>query len=216
MTLVKICGLKTQETVDAAVQAGANFLGFVFYPSSPRAISPKEAAGLIGSLPEHVKTVGLFVDPTDSNIKKTLEETPLDMVQLHGEEPPERLRELRNRFSLPIIKAFPVASKDDLKPIANYTPHCDWLLFDTKTDGDLPGGTGQSFDWSILKDMQFDRPWMLSGGLNEDNVKQALSTLSPRAVDVSSGVESERGVKDTGKIKSFIATVKKQHLIIRI
>ena len=208
MTLVKICGLKTQETVDAAVEAGANFIGFVFYPPSPRAITPNDAAELIGTLPEDVKTVGLFVDPSDTDIKKTLEETPLDMLRLHGEETPQRLRELRNRFSLPIIKAFPVASQADLAPVATYTPHCDWLLFDTKTDGDLPGGTGQSFDWNILKDMQFDRPWMLSGGLNADNVQAALTTLSPHAVDVSSGVESTRGVKDAQKIIDFTNKVK--------
>lgn len=208
MTLVKICGLKTPETVDAAVKAGANFIGFVFYPPSPRAITPKEAAELIGTLPEDVKTVGLFVNPADSDIKKTLEETPLDMLQLHGEETPERLRELRNQFSLPIIKAFPIASKADLDPIADYTPHCDWLLFDTKSESSIPGGTGKSFDWNLLKEMQFDRPWMLSGGLNSINVTKALSILTPRAVDISSGVESTRGVKDAGKIKEFIKTVK--------
>lgn len=208
MTLVKICGLKTPETVDAAVKAGVNFIGFVFYPPSPRAITPKEAAELIGTLPEDVKAVGLFANPTDNDIKKTLEETPLDMLQLHGEETPERLRELRNQFSLPIIKAFPIASKADLDPIADYTPHCDWLLFDTKSESSIPGGTGKSFDWNLLKEMQFDRPWMLSGGLNSINVTKALSILTPRAVDVSSGVESQRGVKDAGKIKEFIKTVK--------
>lgn len=209
MTEVKICGLKTQDALDAAVESGARFVGFVFYPRSPRAISPEKAADLIGTLPENVKTVGLFVDPTDKDIKKTLEETPLDMIQLHGSESSPRLREIRHAFSLPIIKAIRIGSTKDLDEALTYQENTDWLLFDTKiSDNALPGGAGQTFDWSLLEKYDFERPWMLAGGLSETNVGRAIKQLNPRAVDVSSGVESSPGVKDSAKIKAFIEAVK--------
>lgn len=209
MTEVKICGLSTPETVDAAVTAGARFLGFVFYPSSPRYIEPARAAELTGSVPEEVRTVGLFVDPTDEEVENALHETPLDMLQLHGSETPQRLRELRHRFSLPLIKAIRVGAEEDLDSVHDYLPHCDWLLFDAKPEGaKMPGGTGQVFDWTLMQNRSIEKPWMISGGLNAENVKEALSLLHPRAVDVSSGVESTPGVKDVQKIKDFINTVK--------
>jgi len=210
MTSIKICGLSTPETVQTAINAGADFLGFVFYPPSPRHVSPKQAADLIKDLPPHVRSVGLFVDPTDEDIENALKHPALNMIQLHGSETPERLKEIQTRFNLPLIKAIRVGAAADLIGIEEFEPHCDWLLFDAKPkNADLPGGTGHTFDWSILDNLKIEKPWMLSGGLTVKNLSEALLHLKPPAVDVSSGVESTRGTKDADKIIEFIQTVKK-------
>ncbi len=209
MTDVKICGLSTPETLQTAIESGARFVGFVFYPPSPRHVSVDIAANLARSLPTGVRSVGLFVDPDDETLVKVTGSVPLDMIQLHGDETPERVSAIKALTHLPVMKAIRVASAADLEGVEEFENVADWLLFDTKLENaDLPGGTGHSFDWNILAGREFKKPWMLAGGVTAENVTEALSILSPNAVDVSSGVESSRGVKDSEKIRTFIQAVK--------
>ncbi len=209
MSDVKICGIKDQEALDAAIEAGVRYVGFVFYPDSPRYIDPAEAKILAESVPKSVRRVGLFVDPGNKQLEKILGIVPLDMVQLHGDKTPQRVIEIKELTSKPVMKAIRIATKYDLEELEDHETAADWLLFDSKPAGaSQPGGTGQSFDWSILKDKTFKKPWMLSGGLTEENVVDALSLLNPKVVDVSSGVESEKGIKDPEKIRNFINIVK--------
>lgn len=207
MTQIKICGITDKQAMRAAVQAGADFIGLVFYPHSPRFISP-EKAGDLAEKAGGVTKVGLFVDPAMDEIAATLAAVPLDMIQLHGSETAGKVSEIKKQTGLPAIKALRLKTAADLKQIKTYEEVADWLLFDARSDS-APGGTGESFDWDLLRDFMPLRPWMLSGGLNTGNVGGALSILKPQAVDVSSGVESTRGIKDPGKIKEFIAQVRK-------
>ncbi len=209
-TRVKICGIIDSENLLAACQAGAHFIGFVFYPPSPRAILPKLAGQLIRQIPTGIKSVGLFVDPTDDDLQMTLDESPVDMIQLHGHESPMRCAAIKDRFGLPVLKALPIRIAADIEAAYDYEDKVDWLLFDAKPESNdsLPGGTGKQFDWGLLENKKFKKPWMLSGGLDANHVKEALSRLAPDAVDVSSGVESKRGVKDAKKITEFIMAVK--------
>jgi phosphoribosylanthranilate isomerase len=200
---IKICGLKTPDAVTAALEEGADFIGLVFYPPSPRHVDLEVATYIAGYIPAKTKIVGLFVDPDDQTLQTTLESVRLDMIQLHGSEPPERVAAIRVKFRLPVMKAIPLKSAKDLKAMGAYESVADWLLFDAKGEK-LPGGNGIAFDWSILKGRTFQKPWMLAGGLTADNLEEALSILSPDAVDVSSGVESAPGVKDPEKIRAFI------------
>lgn len=206
---VKICGISEPQTLQAAIDAGARFIGLVFYPPSPRHVSFDTAWTLARMIPTGVRVVGLFVDPDDALLDQMATGIQLDMIQLHGQESPARVAEIKSRYNIPVMKAIRVATADDLEYLDGYEAAADWLLFDAKPENAaLPGGTGESFDWSILENRSFKKPWMLSGGLTQDNVAEALSILSPTAVDISSGVESSRGVKDAGKIKAFIQTVK--------
>jgi len=208
MVQVKICGIKTPETLEAAAQNGARFVGFVFYPPSPRSVEADTAKELALMLPTGVKGVGLFVDPTDDQLEAVLGKVQLDMIQLHGEEAPQRIMQIKERFSMPIIKAIAVMDLADIQRAQDYDA-ADWLLFDTKMpNSNISGGSGHAFDWSLLSGQTFSKPWMLSGGLNAKNIKQVLESLSPDAVDVSSGVETIRGVKDADKIKAFIRAAK--------
>lgn len=207
-TQIKICGITEPITLKAACDAGADFIGFVFYPPSPRAITPQNAAPLIESLPSHTKSVALFVNPTDEQLETTLRESPVDFIQLHGTEDPERVKAIKTRFKLPIIKAIGVNTSEDITIARTFEDSADWLLFDHKPTTTDAGGTGQSFDWSLLQNQTFKKPWMLSGGLTAENVKIPIRLVSPTAVDISSGVESTRGVKDTNKIKALITAVK--------
>jgi len=209
MTDVKICGLSDPDNLAAAIEGGARFVGFVFYPPSPRNVSFDTAWNLARAVPTGVRSVGLFVNPEDEQLERIVTGIQLDMIQLHGDESPGRINEIKQRFSMPIIKAIRVASEEDLYDIEGFEAAADWLLFDAKPpNASLPGGTGESFDWNILKGREFKKPWMLSGGLDETNVEQALSILKPNAVDISSGVESAPGIKDENKIKNFIKAVK--------
>ncbi len=208
ITKVKICGLSTPDTIITAIEAGADFVGLVFYAPSPRQVEIEVAAYLTKQIPEGVEIVGLFVNPTDEYLTQVLNNVPLTMIQLHGGETPKRVIEIKEKFKLPVIKAISIATPDDLTKIKPYDGIADWLLFDAKGEA-LPGGNGIAFDWSILKNYSGQSPWMLAGGLNPDNVTDALKALSPNAVDVSSGVESSAGVKDNQKIKDFINAVKK-------
>lgn len=208
-TAVKICGIREPESLKSAIAAGARFIGFVFYPPSPRFVARETAKELALMLPTGVKAVGLFVDPLDADLEQVLGHVQMDMIQLHGSETRERVAEIKARFAMPVMKALAVSSAKDIENAAQYEAVADWVLFDAKAaEGNLPGGTGKNFDWSLLQGKAFQTPWMLSGGLNADNVVEALSMLHPAAVDVSSGVESARGVKDPAKIRAFIEAVK--------
>lgn len=208
MTAVKICGIKDSENLQIAIDAGARFIGFVFYPPSPRYTDPAIAADLARAIPASVRSTGLFVNPTDEELLHITSTAPLDLIQLHGEETPERVAQIAALTNLPVMKAIRLRTPEDVEEAAQYEEVADWLLFDSKIDHDLPGGTGQRFDWELLKGCSFKKPWMLSGGLSPENIGEALKILRPDAVDVSSGVEAQRGVKDPAKIKAFIAAAK--------
>lgn len=207
MADVKICGLSQPAHVTAAVQAGARYLGLVFFPKSPRAVTPVQAAALSAEVPVGVARVGLFVDPDDALITATLAEVPLDIVQLHGHETPERVSALRTLTGLPVMKAVGIASADDLPQLTDYGLVADMLLVDAKPapDAALPGGNGLSFDWRLLQGRRWLRPWMLAGGLTPANVAEAVRLTRAPVVDVSSGVETAPGVKDAALIRDFIS-----------
>lgn len=206
-TKVKICGLSTPETITTAIEHGADFIGLVFYPPSPRHLELEVARYLANTIPETVTTVGLFVDPDDKTLETTLNVVPLNVIQLHGNETPERVAEIKDKFDLPVMKAISVSTKMDIESASSYEGIVDWMLFDAKGEI-LPGGNGIAFDWTLLSEYQGATPWMLAGGLTPDNVLEALSIASPDAVDVSSGVETAKGVKDVAKIHSFLKAVK--------
>ena len=204
---VKICGLSDRASIDAALSVGANHLGFVFYPPSPRHLSPEDAGSLARAVPPGVHRVGLFVDPISADIQHAKAVAGLTMIQLHGGESPDRVAEIRQLTGLPVMKALRVSEVDDLQAVRAYAPVADWILFDAKppkTESALPGGNGLSFDWTLLRGFQAAIPWMLSGGLDAENVAEAIRTTGARAVDVSSGVESKPGVKDPMRIQAFL------------
>jgi len=202
---IKICGLKTPKTLDAAILARANYAGFVFFPPSPRNVTPLEAAALAARAEDRIKRVGLFVDADDATLAEAVAAARLDVLQLHGKEPPERAAELRARFGLPVWKALSVASKDDVARASRYAGTADLVLFDAKTPkgAALPGGMGLSFDWSLVAHWKGPMAWGLAGGLTPDNVAEAVQLTGAPLVDTSSGVESEPGVKDVDKIAAF-------------
>lgn len=205
--VVKVCGLSTPDSVDVAVQAGAQFIGFNFFAPSPRAIQPSAARDLAQRVPNFVHKVAVVVDPTNDTLGIIVEALGADMVQLHGDEPPERVAEIRDRFDCRVIKAVPISGPDDVARALRFEEVADMLLFDAKAQpGDtLPGGNARYFDWSILSDVAVTQPWFLAGGLNAENLAEAISISGARSADVSSGVESERGVKDHQKIAAFLA-----------
>ncbi|MGB1077477.1 MAG: phosphoribosylanthranilate isomerase, partial [Bdellovibrionales bacterium] len=187
-----------------AVNSGASFIGFVFFKESPRHIEPTQASILARGIPDVVEIVGLFVDPSDAEIHSVLSQVPITMIQLHGLESPERVAEVKEKFHIPVMKAIPIADESDLEYVRSYSQVADWLLFDTKMVDGTSGGSGVSFDWSVLSKVRTTTPWFLAGGLTPENVGGAIEMVSPPAVDVSSGVESSRGVKDPAKIKLFL------------
>jgi phosphoribosylanthranilate isomerase len=204
---VKICGLSTGETVTAAIAGGAAYVGFVFYPPSPRAVTPQRAAQLCALVPEGVARVGLFVDADDRLIDEALEAAPLDILQFHGSETPERVAEAKLRFSRPVMKAVAIARSQDVLGAARYEDVADLLLFDAKPPrrrDALPGGNGLAFDWRLIADRCWRRPWMLSGGLTAELLPAAVRISGATAVDVSSGVERRPGLKDPDKIRAFL------------
>lgn len=190
-----------------AAAAGARWLGFVFFPRSPRHVSAERAAALAVEVPVGLMRVGLFVNPDDALLDRTLAQVPLDMIQLHGGESPSRVAEVRARTGLPVMKAIGVADPGDLDAIWDYGLVADQLLIDAKPprDAALPGGNGLAFDWRLLVGRRFLKPWMLAGGLTAQNVAEAVRLTRAPAVDVSSGVESARGVKDAGMMRAFVA-----------
>lgn len=206
----KICGLTDELAVQTAVEHEADMVGFVFYPASPRNVSAEQAESLLRDVPSGIDRVGLFVDPETDFLDKILAKARLDLLQLHGDETPERCRAISIYFGLPIIKAIKVSSKADIKAAKDYEDAVDWLMFDARPpqDGALPGGNGVAFDWTLLKGVEFKRPWLLAGGLTPDNLSQAVKQSGATAVDVSSGVESAPGKKDPKKIAAFLAAAK--------
>lgn len=210
MAQVKICGLRDPAHVIAAADAGARYLGFVFFPKSPRAVMPEQAAALSDHVPPGVARVGLFVDPDDALLATTLAQVGLDMIQLHGHESPDRVAQVRALTGLPVIKAVGVAGRDDLPALTDYGLVADMLLVDAKApkDADLPGGNGLAFDWRLLVGRRWLRPWLLAGGLTPDNVAEAIRLTGAKGVDVSSGVEAAPGAKDTALIRRFISAAR--------
>ena len=203
----KICGIREAIALEAALSAGADYIGVVFFPPSPRSVTPVQAAALSEQVGRRALRVGLIVNATDVEIATILSLTPLDMLQLHGVETPERTAAVRRRFELPIIKALPIATAADVLGAAEYRNAADILLFDAKPPNRpdaLPGGNAKSFDWTLLADNPPDGEWMLSGGLTAENVGEAIRMSGAEAVDVSSGVERSRGEKDRAMIESFL------------
>ena len=208
---VKICGINDEDSMDAAIEAGADYVGLVFFPPSPRAVTPDRAAELVEFAPGDVSKVGLFVDPDDATLDQVLTRVRLDLLQLHGHESPERIEAIRLEYGLPVMKVISVASVEDLAAAEPYLAVTDRLLFDAKPPKGavLPGGNAVSFDWSILTGRKWGVPWMLAGGLTPANVAEAVRISGASAVDVSSGVESAPGVKDADKIRAFIQAVRR-------
>jgi phosphoribosylanthranilate isomerase len=205
-TLVKICGLSTLETLDVALDAGADMVGFVFFASSPRNISFHTARELSARVKGRAEKVALTVDADDAMLTDIVEALHPDLLQLHGKESPARVSAIHQRFGMPVMKVLPIESKADLGAIPLYTKIADRLLFDARAprDATRPGGLGKPFDWHLLENLDLSIPFMLSGGLDAENVAQALRITRAGGVDVSSGVESVPGVKDPEKIRAFI------------
>ncbi|MBT8476667.1 MAG: phosphoribosylanthranilate isomerase [Rhodobacteraceae bacterium] len=206
---VKICGLSEPAHVQAAAEAGAAYVGFVFFAKSPRNVTPEQARDLALAAPPGVAKVALVVNAMDAELDAILGAAPIDILQLHGAEPPERVTELRARFGLPVMKAVGVADAGDLAALETYAQVADQLLVDAKPpkDADLPGGNGLSFDWRLVAGRRWAVPWMLAGGLTPQNVAEAVRLTGAQQVDVSSGVETSPGVKDVGLIRAFIKAV---------
>lgn len=202
---VKICGVTRPETVEAAARAGAAYIGLVFFPKSPRALSLAQARELALAAPVGLAKVGLVVDASDALLDEIAAQVPLDMLQLHGRESPERVAEIRERIGLPVMKAVGVAGEGDLPVLDEYARVADQLLVDAKAprEAALPGGNGLSFDWRLIAGRRWPVPWMLAGGLTPANVAEAVRLTGARQVDVSSGVESTPGVKDSKKLADF-------------
>lgn len=204
---VKICGLTRAEHVAAAVEAGAAYLGFVFFAKSPRHLTADVAARLTAEVPPGIAKVALTVNASDAELETILDRVPVDMLQLHGRESPARVTEVKHRFGLPVMKAVGIAGAQDLAALATYGRVADQLLVDAKPapGAVLPGGNGLAFDWELIAGKHhWPCPWMLAGGLTPDNVAEAVRLTGARQVDVSSGVESAPGVKDAGLIRAFI------------
>jgi phosphoribosylanthranilate isomerase len=204
--LVKICGLMNPDALDAALDAGADMVGFVFFPPSPRNLGIEAARVLGARAAGRAKKVALSVDATDAELNRAIEALKPDMLQLHGQETPERVVAVRSRFGLPVMKALPMEARSDLSPVRLYAKVADWLLFDARAPSDAtrPGGLGKPFDWKLLENVAPGVPYMLSGGLDAGNIAEALRITQPPAVDVSSGVERAPGDKDPDKIRHFI------------
>lgn len=209
MVDAKICGLKTPEAVDAAVTGGAFMLGFNFFARSPRYLTPALAGELGKRVPAPVARVGLIVDASDDEIAAILNEAPLDLLQLHGKESPERVAGVKARFGLPVMKVVSVAEAGDIASARAYEDVADRLMFDAKPPktmaNALPGGNAISFDWTLLAGKTFRRPWMLAGGLRAENLAEAVRATGAPAVDTASGVEDRPGEKNVNKIKEFLA-----------
>lgn len=208
---VKVCGLTQPERVEQAVALGADFVGFVFYPPSPRHIELALARELASRVPAWVATVGVMVDPTDAEIDAVLGAVPLDFLQLHGYETPERVAALALRTGCRVIKALRVEDRADLAPLDEHAGAADILLLDAKPPRDAawPGGHGLAFDWRLLADQAMPGAWALAGGLHAANLEAAVRLTGVRMVDVSSGVESSPGVKDAGKLAAFFAAAQR-------
>lgn len=202
---VKICGLKTTDMIDAAVSAGAHYIGLNFFQKSPRSVTVEQAAGLAHQVPAGMARVGLVVDVDNAMLDTLTRDVALDMIQLHGHETPARVAEVKARYGLPVMKVVGIADAEDLNVLDSYFAIADQILVDAKPpkNADLPGGNGLAFDWGLLAGRRWPVPWMLAGGLTPQNVADAITRTGARQVDVSSGVETAPGVKDAGLIDAF-------------
>jgi phosphoribosylanthranilate isomerase len=209
--VVKICGLSMAATLDAALDAGADMVGFVFFPKSPRHIDWATARTLGRQVERRAKIVALSVDADDDTLKRIVDALSPDLMQLHGSETPARVKEISELFARPTMKAIGVATREDLAAAEAYEGVADILLIDAKPPKDavLPGGNGRPFDWRLMQDFHAPVPWLLSGGLEPNNVAAAVALSGARGVDVSSGVESAPGVKDPAKIRAFVAAARR-------
>ncbi|MCJ2088629.1 phosphoribosylanthranilate isomerase [Methylobacterium sp. E-005] len=207
---IKICGLSTEDTLDAALALGVDWIGLVHFPRSPRHVDVARAAGLSRRAKGRAERVVLLVDPDDTLLTSVVEAVGPDLIQLHGRESPERVAAIRALTGRPVMKALGLASPADLAPLAAYVAVADRILLDAKAPADsaLPGGNGRCFDWTILADRDLPAGTMLSGGLDAANVAEALARTQLGAVDVSSGVESAPGIKDPDRIAAFVAAAR--------
>lgn len=203
---VKLCGLTRIEDVAVAAEAGAAYVGFVFFPKSPRNVSLRHAREMALSASLGLAKVGLVVDPDNATLDSLLDKVPLDMIQLHGHETPERVVEIKQRYGLPVMKAVGVADETDLAAIDTYSEVADQILLDTKPpmDATRPGGNAVAFDWNLIAGRRWSVPWMLAGGLTVDNVADAIQRTGANQLDLSSALESAPGVKDHAKMRAFV------------
>jgi phosphoribosylanthranilate isomerase len=216
--IVKICGLSTRETLDVALDAGADMVGFVFFPPSPRHLTLDVARELGQAVARRAVKVALTVDADDATLAAVVEALQPDLLQLHGRETPARLREIRQKFALPVMKALPVATSADLAILPDYRDVADRILFDARApkEATRPGGLGAVFDWHLLENLELQIPFMVSGGLHAGNVAEAVRVTRAGGVDVSSGVERAPGIKDPEMIRAFIRTARAtQELMVR-
>lgn len=205
---VKICGLRDLSALSGAVEAGARYVGFNFFPRSPRFVSFDQAATLAVATPVGVGKVGLVVDADDATLDQLVASVPLDFLQLHGHESPTRVENVRARYGLPVIKAVGVADQGDLALLEAHETVADQILVDAKPPKEavLPGGNGLTFDWRLIAGRRWVGPWMLAGGLTPENVAEAIARTGAQQVDVASGVESAPGVKDPDMMRAFVST----------
>jgi phosphoribosylanthranilate isomerase len=216
--IVKICGLSTRETLDVALDAGADMVGFVFFPPSPRHLTLDVARELGQAVERRAIKVALTVDADDATLTAVVEALQPDLLQLHGRETPARLREIRQKFALPVMKALPVATSADLAILPDYRDVADRILFDARApkEATRPGGLGAVFDWHLLENLELQIPFMVSGGLHAGNVAEAVRVTRAGGVDVSSGVERAPGIKDPEMIRAFIRTARAtEELMVR-
>ena len=206
MPLIKICGLSTQDTLTAALDAGADMIGFVFFEKSPRYVSIPLAGALGRMVKQRARKVALTVDAGDDELDVIALSLRPDLLQLHGKETPERVAAIKERYGLPVLKALGISVREDVAAAKAYAGVADWLLLDAKPPkgAALPGGNGVRFDWSLLGDLDRALPFMLSGGLDPSNVGEAIAIVRPDGVDVSSGVEDFPGMKNPDKIRAFV------------
>lgn len=209
-TKVKICGLKTEPALDAALEGGADFVGFVFFDPSPRSLAPAVARALAARARGRALTVALLVDPDDALLQQVVSMVEPDLFQLHGKESPERVAEIGRQFGHPVVKALSITTAADAEAARDYRDVTEFVLFDAKAPpaSTIPGGNGLTFDWHLLDGMRGRIDYMLSGGLTADNVAEAIRIATPFAVDVSSGVETAPGVKSPDLIRRFLAAAK--------
>jgi len=208
---MKFCGLTQVADVMTAARVGAAYVGFVFFPKSPRNVDVEQARDLALEVPVGIAKTALLVDPTDAELDTILTKVPLDMIQLHGAETPERVRDVRVQAGLPVMKAVGIAGGEDVARARDYEAAADQLLLDAKApkDAALPGGNGHAFDWSLIAGVEWSVPWMLAGGLNADTVVDAVRQTGARQVDVSSGIEVRPGVKDAARMEDFARAVRR-------
>ena len=209
---VKICGLNSQTAIDTAIASGVDYLGFVFFPPSPRSLTPEIASRLMEKRSNDFKVVAVVVNPSDKLLEEITYHLAPDIFQLHGSETAEDLERIKQKFNTKIIKAMKISEREDFEEVSKFDKVADFLLFDAaaplNTTHSLPGGNGISFNWNWLSDASLATPWFLSGGLNIGNINEAVETTGATAVDVSSGVEDQAGIKNNQKIIEFMNTVR--------